>query len=53
MVFSGKNTSLVTWMIKPLHIMLPKMSTYVRNYDGETKSMHFLIEDNELFKKYI
>ena len=38
--------------IKPSHIMLPKRSTYVRRYDGETKWMHLLIEDEELLKKY-
>ena len=33
--------------IKPLHIILPKMSGYVIVYDG----MYFLIEGDELFKK--
>ena len=31
--------------IKPLHIMLPKTSMYVKSYDGQTK-------ENDLFKKY-
>ena len=31
--------------IKPLHIMLPKSSMYVKSYDGQTK-------ENELLKKY-
>ena len=38
--------------VKPLHIMLPKTSTYVKNYDGETKWMYFLIEDDHLLKRY-
>ena len=28
---------------KPFSIILPKMSTYVKSYDGKTKWMHFLI----------
>ena len=28
--------------VKPLHIMLPKTSAYVKSYDGQTKLMHFL-----------
>ena len=28
----------------PLYIMLPKASTYVKRYDGQTKWMYFLIE---------
>ena len=32
--------------------MLPKTSAYVKNYGGQTKSMYFLIEDNDLFEKY-
>ena len=28
--------------VKPLHIMLPKTSGYVKIYDGQTKWMHFL-----------
>ena len=34
---------------KPLHIMLPKTSTYVKRYDGQTKWMYFLIEDDDLY----
>ena len=37
--------------IKPLHTMLPKTSTYVKIYDGQTKWMYFLIEDDELLEK--
>ena len=31
--------------------MLPKTSTYVKIYDGQTKWMYFLIEDDELLEK--
>ena len=27
--------------VKPLHIMLPKRSAYVKIYDGQTKWMYF------------
>ena len=30
--------------IKPLHIMLPKTSAYVKSYDGKTKWMYFLLK---------
>ena len=32
--------------------MLPKTSTYVKIYDGQTKCMYFLTEDDELLKIY-
>ena len=38
--------------VKPLYIMLPKRSAYVKSYDGQTKWMYFLIEDDELLQKY-
>ena len=38
--------------IKPLHIMLPKASAYVKSYDGETKWIYFLIGDDELLNDY-
>ena len=37
--------------VKPLHIMLPKTSSYVKSFDGQTKWMYFLIEDDELLEK--
>ena len=37
--------------VKPLHIMLPKTSDYIKSYDGQTKWMYFLIEDDDLLKK--
>ena len=38
--------------VKPLHIMLPKTSAYVKSYDGQTKWMYFFIEDDDLLEKY-
>ena len=38
--------------VKPLNIMLPKTRTYAKSYDGQTKWIHFLIEDDELLEKY-
>ena len=32
--------------------MLPKASAYVKSYDGQTKWMYFLIEDDDLLEKY-
>ena len=32
--------------------MLPKASEYVKIYNGQTKWMYFLIEDNNLLEKY-
>ena len=32
--------------------MLPKTSTYVKSYDGQTTWMYFLIEHNSLLGKY-
>ena len=34
--------------VKPLHIMPPKTSTYVKSYDEQIKWMCFLIEDDDL-----
>ena len=38
--------------VKPLRIMLPKTSAYVKSYDGQTKWTYFLIEDYDLLEKY-
>ena len=43
---------LYDYKVKPLHIMLPETSTYVKSYDGETRWMYFLMEDNDLWEKY-
>ena len=32
--------------------MLPKTSAYVKSYDGHTKWIYFLIEDDDLLEKY-
>ena len=32
--------------------MLSKSSTYVKSYNGQTKSMCFLIENDDLIEKY-
>ena len=39
-------------IVKPLHIILSKTSTYVKGYDGQTKWMHFLIKKDALLEKY-
>ena len=38
--------------VKPLHIMLPKTNAYVIRYDGQTKWMYLLIEDDDLLEKF-
>ena len=38
--------------VQSLHVMLPKTSTYVKSYDGQTKWMYFLIENDDLLEKY-
>ena len=38
--------------VKPLRIMLPKTSIYIKSYDGQTKRMYFLIENNDLLERY-
>ena len=38
--------------VNPLNIMLPKTSVYVKSYDGQTKWMYVLIEDDDLLEKY-
>ena len=38
--------------VKALHIMLPKTTAYVKIYDGQTKWMYFLIENDNLLEKY-
>ena len=38
--------------VKPLHIIIPKTSPYVKSYDRQTKWMYFLIKDDDLLEKY-
>ena len=40
------------YKVKSLHIMLPKMSAFVKRYDGQAKWTHFLIDDDHLLEKY-
>ena len=40
-----------TWLFVCTHIILPKTSVYVKSYDGQTKWMYFLIEDDDLLGK--
>ena len=39
--------------VKPLYIMLPETSSYVKSYHGQTKLMYFLVEDDDLLEKHI
>ena len=34
----------------PFIIIFPKLSAYIESFDGETKWMYFLVEDDELLK---
>ena len=38
--------------VKPLHTTRPKTTAYIKSYDGPTKWMYFLIEDEDLLEKY-
>ena len=38
--------------VRPLYIMLPKTSAYVKSYGGQTKWMCFLIENDDLLEQY-
>ena len=40
------------YKIEPSHIMLPKTRAYLICYDGQTKWVYFLIEDDDLLEKY-
>ena len=37
---------------RPLNIMPSKTNAYVKSYEGQTKWMYFLIEDDDLLEKY-
>ena len=37
--------------VKPSNITHPKKSAYVKSYDGQTKWVYFLIEDDDLKDK--
>ena len=38
------------YKMKPFIIIFPKLSAYIESFDGETKWMYFLVEDDELLK---
>ena len=38
--------------MKPLHLKLPKTSSYVKSYDGKTKWMYLFIQGDNLLEKY-
>ena len=38
--------------VEPLHVMLLKTRAHVKRYDGQTKWMYFVIEDDGLIEKY-
>ena len=38
--------------VKPLDIILPKISTSVKSCDGQTKRIYFFIQNDELLEKY-
>ena len=37
--------------VKPLHIMLPKTSTFVKSYDRKPKWMYLLTENDDILEK--
>ena len=39
-------------IVKPLCIILPQMSGYIKYFENGGKNMPFLIKDNEVQKKY-
>ena len=39
-------------IVKPLCIILPQMSGYIKYFKNNGKSMSFLIKDNEVLNKY-
>ena len=39
-------------IVKPLCIILPQMSGYIKYFENGGKNMSFLIKDDEMWKKY-
>ena len=39
-------------IVKPLCIILPQMSGYIKYFENGGKSMSFLIKDDEVWDKY-
>ena len=42
---------LYDYKVTPLHKMLPRSSVYGKSFDGKTKWIYFLIENDELLEK--
>ena len=40
------------YKVYPFSIILPKTRAYVKGYDGESKYVHVLIEEDDLLKQY-
>ena len=40
-------------IVKPLCIILPQMSGYIKYFENGGKNMSFLIKDNEVWEKYV
>ena len=38
--------------VKPFYIIFPKTSAYIKSFDGQTKWLYCLIEDDDLLEKY-
>ena len=39
-------------IVKPLCIILPQMSGYIKYFENDGKNMSFLIKDDEVWEKY-
>ena len=39
-------------IVKPLYIILPQMSGYIKYFENVSKNMSFLIKDDEVWGKY-
>ena len=40
------------YKVYPFSIILPKTRAYVKGYDGESKYVYILIEEDDLLKQY-
>ena len=43
---------LINDVIKPLCVILPQMSKYIKYFDNGGKNMSFVTDDKEVFEKY-
>ena len=39
-------------IVKPLFLILPRMSGYIKYFENGSKNMSFLIKDDEVWEKY-